>query len=143
MKLSQTELDALMQRNPALAKANATAPTQKESLTVENNPKIHADLERRECDLHDQVYTWLTQHQGLCVGHARTDKKCTFTVGWPDLTFAIKGKACAIELKTSNGKLSDEQIQTIEAMTKDGWTVRVCRNLEQVRDFVQEIRVKN
>jgi len=60
--------------------------------------------------------------------------------GWPDLTFVIKGRPYAVELKTATGKLSGEQIDTMTIMTLNGWETRVCRSFEK---FVEIITAEN
>lgn len=52
-------------------------------------------------------------------------------IGWPDLTFVIKGRPYAIELKTTKGILSLEQINLLTRMADNGWTTNVCRSFEE------------
>lgn len=48
--------------------------------------------------------------------------------GWPDLTFAWKGKPYAVELKSQIGKLSEEQAHCLARMKENGWEVMVLRS---------------
>jgi len=52
-------------------------------------------------------------------------------IGWPDLVFVIKGTPYAIELKTTKGKLTIEQINLLTRMADNGWTAKVCRNFDE------------
>jgi len=93
---------------------------------------------KQEKDLHEQIVAYLEQHHGVKVGHARMDKKSTFTEGWPDLTFSINGKACALELKVGKKKPEPEQMACMSDMLVDGWRVQVVRSLEEVKQFLEE-----
>ena len=50
--------------------------------------------------------------------------------GWPDLTFAVKGVPCAVELKAQHGKVSDDQAAMLGAMERNGWRCQVIRSYE-------------
>ena len=59
--------------------------------------------------------------------------------GWPDLTFVTMIQLAAVvfgitpfavELKTRTGRLSDVQRETLTAMERNGWTVRVVRTFD-------------
>ena len=63
-------------------------------------------------------------------------------VGWPDLTFAVYGKAVAVELKTPVGKLSPEQEQLHRELAASGWDVRVIRSFEKFHELVKGIEVE-
>jgi len=62
--------------------------------------------------------------------------------GTPDLLFAYAGRPCAIELKTEDGRLSDAQDRTHDAMRLGGWQVSVCRSIEEVKAFLAVVRNK-
>jgi hypothetical protein len=57
-------------------------------------------------------------HAGLCVGSSDV-------IGW-----SKEGKFCAIELKSSNGKPSEEQINFIDAVNKAGGIAGIVRDEE-------------
>jgi hypothetical protein len=59
--------------------------------------------------------------------------------GCPDLLFALRGQACAVELKTSDGVVSQDQLKAHAHMTIDGWTVIVCRSFVEFRSFLDGI----
>lgn len=104
--------------------------------------EIRASKEHKlETKIKAQCISWLEQHSGLNikVGTAFNHKKSTYTEGWPDLTFAVNGKPVAIELKTDEGVVSQEQRLCHEQMRGNGWLVFVCRSLEEVIKTVRSI----
>ena len=62
--------------------------------------------------------------------------------GWPDLTFAILGKATAVELKTSVGRLSEAQEQLHRELRASGWDVFVFRTFEPFHLLVCGIQIE-
>jgi hypothetical protein len=62
-------------------------------------------------------------------------------VGWPDLTFVIGGIPFAIELKSADGVVSEEQEACLSLMAENGWRVAVIRSMEAFLGFInQEVR---
>ena len=68
--------------------------------------------------------------------------------GYPDLTFCVRFPSAhnphdyviepfAVELKTKDGRLSADQMDTLKRMASNGWTVRVIRSFES---FVKLLR---
>ena len=54
--------------------------------------------------------------------------------GYPDLTLPRRHKhwaGLAIELKSTEGRLSKDQKEWLDAFEKDGWLVAVCRTLDE------------
>lgn len=66
----------------------------------------------------------------------RTDKRTRATVGWPDITFAVFGRACAWEVKLPGEKARKEQAELHEKMRNDGWTVSVVMSVDEGRTFL-------
>lgn len=60
-------------------------------------------------------------------------------VGWPDLTFVIRGVPCAVELKTPCGRVTDDQERMLNRMKHNGWRVAVIRSFNIFKRFVQEM----
>ena len=58
--------------------------------------------------------------------------------GTPDLLFALHGRAVAVELKTVDGKVSEDQARCHQEMTNNGWTVEVCRSFESFRAILDK-----
>jgi hypothetical protein len=67
----------------------------------------------------------------------RTDKRTRATVGWPDITFALFGRACAWEVKMPGNYPTDDQLAVHAAMTVDGWTVCVVTSVDEGRSFLE------
>lgn len=69
----------------------------------------------------------------------RMDRKTTGTVGWPDFTFAVNGRAVALEAKQPGNVPTAEQIRMHVAMMKNGWTVRVVTTERAALDVINEV----
>lgn len=90
------------------------------------------------------------QLQGLLVGLLRvrgieplwfrTDKRTRATVGWPDITFALRGIAVAWEVKLPGEKPRPEQLAMHEALKRDGWAVSVITGFNQGRNYLDTFR---
>lgn len=101
-----------------------------------------AGLTREDCEKRAQVKNE-RELQRLIVGYLgtkglevlwhRTDKKSHATLGWPDLTFAAKGKAICWEVKWDKGKLSEAQELMAQRLKKNGWRFSVIRSFEQAK----------
>ncbi len=100
---------------------------------------IQKAINKSEGDLQKQISNWLDLHD-IAFYRAAMHKKTTGRVGWPDFTFAINGRACAIEAKFDHGDTSDEQKKTIAAMRTNGWCVAVVRSLSEVIEFMKGVR---
>ena len=92
---------------------------------------------KSERDLQEQIANWLRLHE-IAFYRAAMHKKTTGTVGWPDFTFAVKGRACALEVKFGTHKPEPAQWECMAAMTKNGWRCRVVRSLEEVIAAIRE-----
>lgn len=102
-----------------------------------NEELMEARAVESEKELQSQVAA-LLRIRNIVFDVDRMDKRRGGTVGWPDFTFAIGGKACAIELKRKGGKLSLQQERTIGMMMRNGWSVVVCDNLDAVKRALDE-----
>lgn len=94
--------------------------------------KATVDLER---DLHKQIENYLNL-KGVTYGHARMDRKSTYTEGWPDFTLCWGGVPIAIECKVGDNKLTPEQERISNGMTNDGWNYYTIYNLEQLKNIL-------
>lgn len=83
-----------------------------------------------EKQLQGLIYNFLRVNDVEVCWH-RTDKKSGATVGWPDLTFAIHGRAVAWEVKLPGRKPEQHQAALHERMKANGWAVEVMFTLEQ------------
>lgn len=85
---------------------------------------------KSERDLQKQIANWLRLH-GYAFYQSAMHKKTTGTVGWPDFTFAVNSRACALEVKFGSHKPEPEQWACMSAMMVNGWRVEVVYSLEQ------------
>ncbi len=104
---------------------------------AEATEKHSAKLEK---EIHDQIEGWL-RIRGITYRHDRMDRKTTGTVGWPDFTFAIHGKAIAVEVKRPGETVSDEQGRCQQGLSRDGWLVLIAHSLNDVKSFVDTIEI--
>lgn len=99
---------------------------------------------KSERDLQRQIVSYLRLRNIEVCWH-RTDKKSTATVGWPDITFAVKVNgfpcACAYEVKFGSGTLSREQNDVLVRLqaSPNCWRVRVIRTFIEVVDDMREL----
>ena len=93
---------------------------------------------KREREIHEQIENWLRQRE-ITYRHDRMDKPTTGTIGWPDFTFAVKGRAVALEVKMPGAQPSDDQIKCMSGLVRDGWFVRVVYSLADVLNAVREV----
>lgn len=68
-------------------------------------------------------------------------RKTRMTVGWTDITFAIRGQACGWELKTGTNQLSADQKALHEKLTAEGWKISVIRSLEDAFEFLKQFGI--
>ena len=61
--------------------------------------------------------------------------------GMPDLALLWQGRHAWIELKAAGGRTTTEQRLCHQALMLAGGVVRVCRSLEDVRDFVEVLGI--
>jgi hypothetical protein len=103
-------------------------------------------IARKEKALQENIARLLTQ-RGITFFRQRMDRKTSGTVGWPDFTFAIKGRACAVECKTPEGAITQDQNMIMLALHLDGWWTFVARSeadfLQWLRSVEKETEAKN
>lgn len=92
-----------------------------------------------ERDLHREIAALLTMH-GITYGHARFGVRCHYTPGWPDFTYAIRGQAWGVEVKTATGKLDPEQVRVHARLREEGWRIAVVRSVEGARVLLPAYR---
>lgn len=56
--------------------------------------------------------------------------------GFPDIIGSYKGKAFAIEVKSSVGQLTESQRLMHDKMRLKGWPVCLCRSIEHAKEFL-------
>ena len=110
--------------NAGLTQAEADAKReQREERAIQQD--IERDLMRRS----------------IIVCRPRMDRKSTIRKGWPDLTFAYRGRFVALEVKTATGKLRQDQRDCIDALRSDpcGGVVAVVRSLRDAQSVLASI----
>lgn len=87
---------------------------------------------RAERELQNHLANLLRLY-GIEANRSRMDKKKTDRVGWPDFTFAAKGRAIAWEVKIPGKGLDPEQVKCIAAMRSEPncWHVEVIHSVEE------------
>jgi len=114
----------------ALGKAGLTA--------AECAARIEARTERA---LQGQIVA-LLRLRGIEALWHRTDRRSAATVGWPDITFAVRGRggvrACAWEVKL-NGRLTREQSDLARRLVDNGWDWRLIRSVEEASQALEEV----
>jgi Holliday junction resolvase len=86
--------------------------------------------------IHRPFIKWLKE-RGIPYVNARSDVPSTIAKGHPDFVIGVNGRCLYIEVKTSSGKLSKEQIEYIEFLRSVNNPVIVCRSLEECVTAVQ------
>jgi hypothetical protein len=56
--------------------------------------------------------------------------------GWPDLVLPLPGGGIAIEMKSEDGRTTDEQDGWLDWLGSCGWTVAVCRSADEARSVL-------
>src|SRR4051812_17741532 len=81
-----------------------------------------------ESELHDLIIGWCRrQDPQVPYGHARMDKKSTYTNGYPDFALLLPaGRLVLIECKTGKNDLDEDQQAFKFAASKVGHEVHVC-----------------
>ena len=69
----------------------------------------------------------------------RFGKKTRMNTGWPDMTFAWRGKPCVWEVKVGTNTLTDEQVAMLDKLKREGWFVAEIRSMEQAFEFLKEV----
>lgn len=100
---------------------------------------IEKNEAQAEKEMHDQFSAWLRINE-IEAAHGAFGRKTGFTPGWPDYSFAVDGKAVAVEFKTESGKLTEEQQKMFPRMESNGWKICIARSLVEAINFVKTIR---
>lgn len=91
---------------------------------AERQAAIEAKSEKK---LQENIAALLRQ-RNIRFNVSRMDRATTGVVGWPDFTFAVKGRACAFEVKLPGQEPTKEQVQVMLDLVRDGWFVRIVRS---------------
>jgi hypothetical protein len=94
----------------------------------------------QEKELQQLISNWLAQ-QGDAV-YVESDafgRKTSGKAGRPDFRICYRGRWLAVEVKTSQGRLSPAQVATLEKVRKAGGIAIVAFGLDAVRDALRAI----
>ena len=93
-----------------------------------------------EGDLHDMIIAWTNrQDPAVVYGHARMDKKSTYTEGFPDFILLLPGGVTLlIECKVGANDLSEAQQIFISRAKHLGHEVKVVRSYQEFLTAVKE-----
>lgn len=95
------------------------------------------DCHSRESVLQKAAEQWLSLHN---IEYLHLSPRASGKKGWPGLTFAVAGLACAVEFKSATGQLSRDQIECMGNLAGNGWRVAVCRELSEFVAWVRNQR---
>ena len=95
-----------------------------------------------ESELHEQIESWCRrQDPQVPYGHARMDRKSTYTPGFPDFVLFLPGpgrKTLLIECKAGDNDLSEDQAKFKAACEAVGHPVFIVRTYDQFLGIVNE-----
>jgi hypothetical protein len=98
-----------------------------------------ADMEARsEKELQEQICSLLRRREIPFIRPSMF-KRSELPVGWPDISFAYRGKPIAWECKVGRNTTTAEQNLMIEKMTACGWRVSVIRTLSEALETLKGI----
>src|SRR5690348_16200205 len=91
-----------------------------------------------ESQIHNQFVAWLRKHEIPYLRH-RMDRKSGIQTGWPDFTVLWMSRVVCIEIKTSKGRVSNQQHRVIDFIRRTGNRVEICRSCEECVEAVKNI----
>jgi hypothetical protein len=87
-------------------------------------------------DLHQPFIAYLRK-QGIPYIYHRSDRRSGINKGHPDFTLLWCGHAFLIEFKTLGGKLSIDQLERIEELSRAGTRTRLCTSLSEAIGYLE------
>lgn len=102
-------------------------------------PKPTKEEAKSEKQLQDQITAYLERH-GTVVIRSRMDRKTSNNLGTPDLLFAIRMRAVAMEVKLPGKKLTEEQHNMMLRMTGNGWACFTVHSYDQAVEVIRGIK---
>lgn len=77
--------------------------------------------------------------KGWLICRARTDRRSTIPVGWPDFSiFRDAARPVFAELKRKNGKVSTEQLGTISHLRKLGYVAGIVDSMSSFLELIKQ-----
>lgn len=102
-------------------------------------PPRRLRLKTPERGVQDEIDLFL-RYKEIVFIRPRMDKKTTIKKGWPDFTFALRGRAVAIEVKVPGEKPTPEQERIHAQMRAEPncWLVYVVYSCAEVKEIVNK-----
>lgn len=94
---------------------------------------------KNEREFHEKLGQYLQMKGVRTLVHSRMDRPSTNQAGTPDFLFVYLGVPCAWELKLPGKNPEPHQIQCMDDMIKDGWSVHVVRSIGQAVEILSQI----
>jgi hypothetical protein len=109
-------------------------------VTIEVVAQLNAARDEKE--LHEQIASLLRRRDIVYV-HASMFKRSTLPVGFPDFTFVFHGEPHGWECKVGKTKLSQEQVDMLYEMNRNGWRTWTIYSLEEALKILKEIEARH
>lgn len=122
---------------PRMTQAEVDAYNAKQLASSQTAEQYKLSLLKDEATLQDDIAQYLRLKE-IPFFRQRMDKKTTGTVGWPDFSYVVKGRACFIECKMPGNELSAEQMGVSISLTLAGALYSVVHSLAEAVDAVHE-----
>lgn len=94
---------------------------------------------KNEREFHEKLCQYLQMKGIRTLVHSRMDRPSTNQAGTPDFLFVYQGIPCAWELKLPGKTPEPHQIECMDNMIKDGWSVHVVRSIGQAVEILRQI----
>lgn len=117
--------------------ADRMSPEERAALGIKGASEISAHAERSDERELQRLCEGLLRLRGIPYMHIPSTAK--HSAGWPDLTFALRGRFVAVELKAKSGKLSAEQVATLDGLNRHGAATAVVRTFDDFRTLLDVI----
>ncbi len=132
---SQTLPDAFLRRiDPAdpirKARTGYTQEERNKALEAKDEKRLQSDIQN------------LLRQRDIVFGLSRFNVKSTYTEGWPDFSFCIKGRAIFWECKTADGDLTNEQRDMRNKLVASGAVYITLRSLNQARQELAKMELE-
>jgi len=98
--------------------------------------------DRAEKTLQNNIANLLRQ-RGIVFNYSRMDRRKTDVTGWPDFTFAVNGRACAVEVKRPDQVPTPDQFAVMSAMIENGWMTAVVHSEAEFIKFMDFVAAKH
>lgn len=135
MRLPGKVSESIVRLNPGLF---GVAMNQQAQDTKANDLEDAQPGDERE--LHDQLERWLRVHEKgpIPYVHSRMDRKPTIRPAWPDFSVFFNERACCVEFKVGDNKLTVDQEKLHGELWRANVPVKTCYTFLEAREFLKE-----